>query len=64
MGQAITSITDMVAYAGNLRRAAKQQAVPEVAQKIQQSARELENTALKHVSQAAPNLGKLLDTFV
>ena len=63
MGQAITSITDMVSYAGNLRRAAKQQSVPEVAQKIQRSAQELENTALKHISQAAPNMGKLLDTF-
>jgi hypothetical protein len=63
MGQAITSITDMVSYSGELRRAAKHQPVPEVAQKIQRSAQELENTALKHISQAAPGIGKLLDTF-
>ena len=63
MGQAITSITDMVSYSGELRRAAKHQPVAEVAQKIQRSAQELENTALKHISQAAPGIGKLLDTF-
>ncbi len=38
MGQAITSITDMVSYSGELRRAAKHQPVAEVAQKIQRSA--------------------------
>jgi hypothetical protein len=63
MGQAITSITDMVSYAGDLRRAAKHQPVAEVAQKIQRSAQQLEDTALKQISQAAPHLGKLLDTF-
>jgi hypothetical protein len=64
MGQTITSITDMVSYAGDLRRAAKQQQDAQTAQKIQRVAQELETTALKHISQAAPNLGKLLDTFV
>lgn len=64
MGQTISSITDMVSYAGDLRRSARQQADQETAQKIQRSAEQLENTALKHISQAAPNLGKLLDTFV
>ncbi len=64
MGQTITSISDMVSYAGDLRRAAKHEQAPDVAQKIQRSAEQLENTALKHISQAAPNLGRLLDTFV
>lgn len=63
MGQTINSITDMVSYSGELRRAAKAQPDSETAQKIQRSAEQLENTALKHISQAAPNLGKLLDTF-
>ena len=63
MGQTISSITDMVSYAGDLRRAAKTQPDPDAAQKIQRSAQALEDTALKHISQAAPNLGKLLDTF-
>lgn len=63
MGQTINSITDMVSYSGELRRVAKQQPDQEMAQKIQRSAEQLENTALKRISQAAPNLGKLLDTF-
>ena len=62
MGQTIHSVTDMVSYAGDLRRAAKQ-ATPEVAEKIQRSAAELEKTALARVSDAGPTLGKLLDTF-
>lgn len=64
MGQAISSVTDMVSYSGELRRAARSQTDAEMAQKIQRSAEQLESTALKHISQAAPNLGKLLDTFV
>lgn len=63
MGQTISSITDMVSYSGELRRAAKAQTDAQTAQKIQRSAQQLESTALKHISQAAPNLGKLLDTF-
>lgn len=64
MGQTISSVTDMVSYSGELRRAAKTQPDQETAQKIQRSAEQLENTALKHISQAAPGIGKLLDTFV
>jgi hypothetical protein len=62
MGQTIHSVTDMVSYAGDLRRAARQ-ASPEVADKIQRSAAELEKAALSRVSDAGPMLGKLLDTF-
>jgi hypothetical protein len=63
MGQTITSVTDMVSYAGDLRRAAKQAATPEDAAKIQQSARTLEKMALAAVGQAGPGIGTLLDTF-
>ena len=63
MGQTITSVVDMVSYAGDLRRAAKQAPTPEVAQKIQRSASELEKTGLAKVGQAGPGIGKLLDTF-
>ena len=62
MGQTIHSVTDMVSYAGDLRRAAKQ-APPDVADKIARSADQLEKTALNRVSDAGPALGKLLDTF-
>jgi hypothetical protein len=64
MGQTITSVTDMVSYAGDLRRAAKQAPSPEVAQKIQATARQLEKTALTRVGLTAPGIGKLLDTLV
>jgi hypothetical protein len=65
MGQAITSTTDMISYAGALRRAAKQAPAPELAQKIQQSASQLEKTALNQtVKGAGPGLGALLDTLV
>jgi hypothetical protein len=64
MGQTITSVTDMVSYAGDLRRAAKQAPTPEEAAKIQQSANTLEKTALAQVGQAGPSIGTLLDTFV
>ena len=63
MGQAIQSTTDMLSYSGELRRAAKQAAQPDVAEKIQRSASELEKTALAKFSQTAPGIGKLLDTF-
>ena len=62
MGQTITSVIDMVSYAGDLRRAAKQAPTPDVAQKIQRSASDLEKTALNRVGQ--PGIGKLLDTLV
>ncbi|MEY4966020.1 MAG: hypothetical protein RL274_1603 [Pseudomonadota bacterium] len=64
MGQSITSIVDMVSLAGDLRRAAKQAGAPELAEKIQRSAAELEKTALARVGQAGPGIGALLDTFV
>jgi hypothetical protein len=64
MGQTITSIADMVSYAGDLRRAAKVAPTPEVGAKIQQSASQLESKALKQVGQATPGIGALLDTFV
>jgi hypothetical protein len=64
MGQTITSVTDMVSYAGDLRRAAKQVPDPGVSAKIQQSAAQLEQQALNQVvGQAGPGIGQLLDTF-
>ena len=64
MGQTITSVTDMVSYAGDLRRAAKQAPTPEMAQKIQHTAQQLEKTALTRVGLTGPGIGKLLDTLV
>jgi hypothetical protein len=63
MGQTITSVTDMVSYAGDLRRAAKQAPAPEVAEKIQRSASELEKTAFNRLGLTGPGIGKLLDTI-
>lgn len=60
MGQTISSATDMISYAGDLRRAAKQ-AAPEEAQKIQRSAVQLEKAGLVKVGQTGPGIGKLLD---
>lgn len=65
MGQTISSATDMISYAGELRRAARREPAPELAQKIEQSARHLEKTAIHEVAKdAGPRLGKLLDTLV
>lgn len=64
MGQTISSVTDMVSYAGDLRRAAKVAPTPEVAQKIQSSATQLEKTALNRVGLTAPGIGQLLDKLV
>jgi hypothetical protein len=64
MGQTITSVTDMVSYAGDLRRAAKQAPTSEISAKIQQSAVALENKGLAQVGQAGPGIGRLLDTLV
>ena len=64
MGQTISSVTDMVSYAGDLRRAAKQAPTPEAAQKRQTSANQLEKTALTRLGLTAPGVGKLLDTLV
>jgi hypothetical protein len=64
MGQTITSVMDMVSYAGDLRRAAKQAPTPDIADKIQRSADHLEKTAVARVSDAGRDIGKLLDTLV
>jgi len=65
MGQTISSATDMISYAGELRRAAKRESAPGMAQKIEQSASHLEKTAISQVAKdAGPRLGKLLDTLV
>jgi hypothetical protein len=64
MGQAIGSATEMVSYAGDLRRAANQMAAPELAANIQSAAAEIEKTGLAKVGQAGPGIGALLDTFV
>jgi hypothetical protein len=64
MGRTITSVTDMVSYAGDLRRAAKQAPTVETSNKIQQSAAALEQKALAQVGQAGPAIGTLLDTLV
>jgi hypothetical protein len=61
MGQTISSPVDMVSYAGDLRRAAKQATAPEEAEKIQRSASALEKVALAKIGQAGPGIGKLLD---
>ena len=63
MGQTITSATEMVSYAGDLRRAAKQAAAPELAEKIQRAAAEIEKTGLAKAGLAGPGIGELLDTF-
>ena len=65
MGQSISSVTDMVSYAGELRRAAKRAPEVALAQKISRSAAELERTAIARVAgAAAPHLGTLLDKIV
>lgn len=64
MGQTISAPTDMVTYAGDLRRAAKQIRAPEMAEKIARSAAELEKTALAKVGATGAGIGKLLDQFV
>ena len=61
MGQTIRSTTDMMSYAGDLRRAAKQVVAPELSEKIQRSAAVLEKTALTKLEQAGPGIGALLD---
>ena len=63
MGQAISSVTHMISMAGDLRRAAKTTAEPELAAKLKTSAATLEKTALAKVGQTNPAIGQLLDTF-
>ncbi len=61
MGQTISSVTQMVSFAGDLRREAKQASAPEHAAKLQQAAATLESTALQKIGQNNPAIGKLLD---
>ena len=64
MGQTITSATDMISYAGELRRAARRMPEQELALKVQTSAVQLEKTAIQQVAKSvAPQIGALLDTF-
>lgn len=63
MGQSIHSVTDMVSYAGDLRRSARQAEAPEVADKIRSAADHLEKTAFSRLSLTDPAIGKLLDTL-
>lgn len=60
MGQTIQSASHMVSYAGELRRAATR-AQPELAQKLDQSARTLEKTGLEKAGVNTPGVGVLLD---
>jgi hypothetical protein len=64
MGSSISSVTQMVSMAGDLRRNAQQIPEPELAAKIHQAAAELETKAFARVGQTSPMIGKLLDTFV
>jgi hypothetical protein len=64
MGSSISSVTQMVSLAGDLRRNARQVSEPELAAKIHQAATELETKAFARVGQTSPLIGKLLDTFV
>ena len=61
MGQEINSVTQMVSYAGDLRRAAKQATAPHEADKLQQVATNLEKTALVKAGLTSPHIGVLLD---
>ncbi len=65
MGQTISSAADMISYAGELRRAARREPQPEVAQKLVQSAARLEKNGIAEVAKStAPHLGRLLDSLV
>ena len=61
MGQAITSVPQMVHYAGDLRRGAKDAATPDLSNKLQTAAKQLETQAFAQVGATSPNIGKLLD---
>ena len=61
MGQSLVNASDMIAYAGDLRRASQQAKAPALAQKLSQSARVREKAALQQVSMNAPGIGALLD---
>jgi hypothetical protein len=63
MGSTIGSVSQMISFAGDLRREAKRAAEPELASKLQVAAKTLENTALAKAGITNPVIGKLLDTF-
>lgn len=63
MGQSLSSINDMVSYAGDLRRAARQEAALEDAPKIRRAAAEMEQAAFARLSLKGEAIGRLLDTF-
>jgi hypothetical protein len=61
MGQTIGSVPQMISFAGDLRRQAKQTTEPEQAIKLNIAAAKLETTALAQVGQTSPHIGALLD---
>jgi hypothetical protein len=61
MGSTITSPVDMMSYAGDLRRAAKQATALETAEKMQRSAADLEKTALSRLGHLTFGVGQMLD---
>jgi hypothetical protein len=63
MGSAISSPSDMISFAGELRRAAPKATSPDLSRKIQQVAAELEKSGLAKAGFAGPGIGALLDTF-
>ena len=63
MGQTIDTVTHMMSYAGDLRRAAKQAQDNEQAAKLQKVAASLETQALQKSGITSPHIGKLLDTL-
>ena len=63
MGSSIGPVDQMIYFAGDLRRQAKQAAEPELASKLQSAAKQLETTALAQAGITNPMIGKLLDTF-
>lgn len=63
MAQLIQSPAEMVSYAGDLRRSARQIPQPEQAAKIRQIADNLEKSAFARLSLPGPGIGRLLDTL-
>ncbi len=61
MGQTIDSVPQMVSYAGDLRRAAKQAQDEDHAVKLTRVANTLEAQALTKAGITSPHIGKLLD---
>ena len=61
MGQTISSVAQMVSFAGDLRRSAKQAPEPEVSAKLAEAAKTLEAQAFAKAGITNPNIGALLD---